>query len=189
MEPETNFYFACCTYRCGAECSYKAVMLLDTVMFISTFLYAVQSAIVNGGGGWIGVIICLVFLYIPYRAIMLFCELPSNKAEGTLQAKTTEYLRVRKIFMYIDLIFLIFFILFTVVLMGIFAAKANGNIPEDAKKVMCVQFGLYLAFFLFFTVFQFVVQWRLGTTLEEATPVITGGASAKSGSLATNQML
>ena len=188
MNPESNLYIACFSYRCNADCVYKTITILDMFMFTSIFLNALQSALgAKNWQGWLILAISLVFLYMVYKAVMLFCGLTTNRADGSLHTKTSEYLTIRKIFLYIELIFVVLFVLLFILagVAVINAGSASSSDKTTAITAIIIFFGIFFLFYLF----CFYVQWRLGASLEEASAVISGGSASSPAGLATNQVL
>ena len=136
LQSESNLYLWCFTYRCSTSCIFKSITVLDGISFMLTFLnmtlmYARNSSLLY----LLAMTLSVVFLYCSIKAWILFCSYSSNLTSGKVASKTTEYLAIRKWFVFAE--FLLALVVPGMVLLTGFAiAYQQGTSENDRSTVI-----------------------------------------------------
>ena len=170
-------YFWCCACAYSASCVYKTVCLYD-FLFFTDLLIAIVSIIAALKelllvGKMILVAIALLYTYLAFKGIILFCTYKSNVADGSIYNKTLDHLKIRKIFVcgYFLVALLIPGLL---ILFCFIAISADTSMDDTAKSVarggILVIASILAAPMLASSCFH----WGFQKSLEEANNIISG---------------
>ena len=172
---ESNLYIYCFTYRYTSSCIYKFITFFDGLFFLMSFINAAQATSRNQE--WpniINIIIALFMLYFTFKAWMLFFNYNSNISDGTLHAKSTDYLNIRKFLPVITLI--MGCVLAGMILLIAFVIGTNGQKTDSAVQAAAiVAAGMVFLVYAIAAWFQFGIQ----RSLTEATSVLCGSGLAR----------
>ncbi len=172
---ESNLYIYCYTYRYTSSCIYKFITFFDGLSFLLSFINAAQAMAVNQQ--WpniINILIALFMLYFTFKAWMLFFNFNSNISDGTLHAKSTDYLNIRKFLPILTLV--MGCVAAGIILAFAFIINSNNKQQDSGVAIAAViAAGVVFMVYAIAAWFQFGIQ----RSLVEATSVLCGSGLAR----------